>query len=117
MTSIATFKWPNILVTGFVAFAWGVPTGSAADFSPIHGRWMAEDLGCVERNDIRRTITRTTVAAWETSCRILSSSAKGKTYTLKLECSSEGETWIDTSTFKLISRRVMTHGSTRYIRC
>lgn len=74
-------------------------------------------MGCVENNDIRRTISRTTVSSWESSCRILSSSARGKSYVLKLECSGEGDTWTRTSTFKLLKRGIMTVDNTRFVRC
>lgn len=74
-------------------------------------------MGCVDNNDIRRTISRNKVEFYESSCSIVSSRAKARSYTLELACTGEGESWKRTETFKLVNRRIMTSAGTRFIRC
>lgn len=105
------------LVAIMVLLAMSAISAPAADFSPIYGNWMEETMGCNPNNDIRRKISRSKIEYHESTCRIVSSRARAKTYTLKLECAGEGESWQRTETFKLVNRRVMTSERLRFIRC
>ena len=96
------------------------PAGAAqgVDLQPIFGFWQGKHTACGTVSDDTWSIDASGASAYESTCKLLSSSRKGKTFSLRQRCEFfENEVEEGTVDIRLVRDGEIEINGTRYRRC